>query len=74
MPTGLFSHKQAQSATARDFWLKPRKPFHPHGLKAQRLYGYFVTTVTTVAPVNCGQWQLCPYETLPLSRCDRRWL
>jgi len=40
VPTDTLSHQQAKTATAPDFWLTPqRKPFHPHGLKAQRLYG-----------------------------------
>ncbi len=35
----LFLHRQAESATAAGFRLKPRKPFHPHGLKPSGFTG-----------------------------------
>ena len=39
MPMDLCLHRQAENATATDFRLQPRKPFHPHRLKPSGFTG-----------------------------------
>ena len=41
----LFLHRQAELATATGFRLKPRKPFHPHGLKPSGFTGSSVKDI-----------------------------